>query len=42
MEELTDYSGEFDPNFSHENLSKEILLKLLHMYNGYLQRVDAY
>ena len=42
MAELTDYSGDFDPEFSHENLSKGTLLKLLHMYNGYLQRVDAY
>ena len=29
MQELTDYSGPFDPSFSHERLSKKTLHRLL-------------
>jgi hypothetical protein len=42
MAELTDYSGTFDPQFSHGNLSKETLLKLLHTYNEYMLRIDGF
>ena len=42
MSELTDYSGEFDPEFSHDKLSKETLLKLLEAYSQYMHRIDAY
>ena len=42
MTELTDYSGGFDPTFSHEKLTKETLLKLLKAYNQYILRVDGY
>ena len=42
MTELVDYSGGFDPTFSHEKLKKETLLKLLRAYNDYLLRVDGY
>ncbi|MDM8000626.1 MAG: DUF6125 family protein [Dehalococcoidia bacterium] len=42
MTDLTDYSGRFDPAFSHEKLRKETLLKLLKAYNDYLLRVDGY
>jgi len=42
MEELTDYCGRFDANFSHDRLTKDTLLKLLKAYNEYLLRVDGY
>ena len=42
MTELVDYSGAFDPAFSHEKLKKDTLLKLLKAYNDYLLRVDGY
>ncbi len=40
--ELTDYSGEYDPEFSHDQFTKETLLKLLKTYNEYMLRVDGY
>jgi len=42
MSELTDYSGEFDPQFDHSKLSKKTLLKLLHTYNEYMLRIDGF
>jgi Family of unknown function (DUF6125) len=42
MTQLVDYSGRFDPAFSHEKLRSETLLKLLKAYNDYLLRVDGY
>ena len=42
MSELIDYSGEFDPEFSHDKLSKETLLKLLEAYSQYMHRIDPY
>ena len=42
MEELVDYSGKFDPKFSHDRFGKETLLKLLNAYSAYLQRIDGY
>jgi len=40
--ELADYSGKFDPNFSHDKLAKETLLKLLKTYNEYMLRIDGF
>ena len=40
--ELIDYSGEYDPEFSHDKFSKETLLKLLKTYNEYMLRVDGH
>ena len=42
MTELVDYSGGFDPTFSHEKLNRETLLKLLRAYNDYMLRIDGY
>lgn len=42
MSETADYSGRFDPEFSHSRLNKETLLKLLATYNAYMLRVDGY
>lgn len=42
MGELPDYSGDYDPEFSHGNLSKETLLKLLRTYNEYMLRIDGF
>ena len=42
MTEITDYSGRFDSNFSHDNFKKETLLKLLKGYNEYMLRIDGY
>ena len=42
MAEFADYSGEFDPNFSHERFTKEALLKLLKTYNEYMLRIDGF
>jgi len=32
MEDLKDYSGEYDPNISYQDFSKEVLAKLLNAY----------
>ncbi|MBP1688064.1 MAG: hypothetical protein H6Q33_4207 [Deltaproteobacteria bacterium] len=37
-----DYSGEFDPEFSLETLSRETLLKLLKAYTEYMLRIDGH
>lgn len=42
MKELADYSGKFDPHFSHDKFSKETILKLLKAYNEYMLRIDAF
>ena len=42
MKEMNDYTGEFDPHFSQENLSKEMLLKLLKAYTEYILKIDGY
>ena len=42
MADLIDYSGEFDPTFSHENFSKETLMKVLNIYGKYLLRIDGF
>ena len=42
MAELVDYSGQFDPEFSHDKLSRETLLKLLKAYNEYMLRIDGF
>ena len=38
---LNDYSGPFIPDFSHEKLSREALLKVLRENSDYLRRLDA-
>lgn len=38
---LDDYSGPFQPDFSHEKLSREALLKILKANSVYLRRLDA-
>ena len=40
-EYLADYSGPFIPDFSHEKLSREALLKILKANSVYLRRLDA-
>lgn len=42
MTELTDYSGPFDPEFSHRRFGKETLLKLLEAYAEYILRIDGF
>ncbi len=42
MAELSDYSGPFDPAFSHDQLTKETALKLLQAYNEYMLRIDGF
>ncbi|MFA5055683.1 MAG: DUF6125 family protein [Dehalococcoidia bacterium] len=38
---LNDYSGPFQPDFSHEKLSREALLRILKANSVYLRRLDA-
>jgi len=42
MEELKDYSGKFVPNLRYEDLSKEVLAKLLKAYCKEMLVLDAY
>ena len=42
MAELVDYSGKFDPKFSHDKFTRETLLKLLKMYSEYMLRIDGF
>lgn len=42
MTEITDYSGKFDPKFSHDKLTKETLLKLLKANSEYILRIDGF
>ncbi len=38
--ELQDYGGQFDPQFTHYNFTKETLLNLLEAYSGYMRNSD--
>jgi hypothetical protein len=38
---LSDYSGPFQPDFSHEKLDREALLRILKENSSYLRRLDA-
>jgi len=40
--QLSDYSGEFDPNLKYEHFSRELLLEALRAYAQYAYRVDAF
>ena len=42
MKELVDYSGKFDPHFSHDKFTKKTLLKLLKAYSEYVPRIDGF
>jgi hypothetical protein len=42
MPKLADYSGKFDPEFSHDKFKRETLIKLLKAYGEYLVRIDGY
>ncbi len=42
MEELADYSGQFDPEFSHDRFTEETLLNLLKAYAEYMHRIDGF
>lgn len=42
MTDLIDYSGDFDPEFSHEKLSKQTLLKLRETYADYIRAIDGF
>jgi hypothetical protein len=42
MPEMADYSGPFDPGFSHDKLNKDTLLRLLRTYNEYMLRIDGF
>ena len=42
MRELSDYTGEFDPNLRFEDFSKETLVKLLGVYAKLYQTVDGF
>ena len=41
MNELSDYSGEFDPSVTYENFSRDFLLKALKAYAGYIRKLDG-
>ncbi len=41
MEKNRDYSGPFDPNWSHEGLTGDTLLRLVKAYGEYLHRMDG-
>jgi hypothetical protein len=38
---LKDYSGDFDPDFSYDKLSRETLLELLRAYGDYVRMIDG-
>ena len=42
MAELVDYSGKFEPGFSHDKFTKETLLNLLKAGSEYLRRIDGF
>ena len=42
MSGSADYSGPFDPGFSHDRFGRETLVKLLYTYSNYLRRIDAH
>ncbi len=39
---MADYSGRFDPEFTHAQFGRETLLNLLRAYNEYILRIDGY
>lgn len=41
MTDLIDYSGEFEPGFSHDTFTRETLFALLKFYAAYLKFVDG-
>ena len=41
MTDLVDYSGEFDPHFSHDTFTRQTLFALLKFYAAYLKFVDG-
>jgi len=41
MQELNDYSGEFNPAIKYKDFSKEVLLKALNSYASYIRRLDG-
>lgn len=41
MNELGDYSGEFDPDVTYADFSKDLLLKALKTYAGYIRKLDG-
>ena len=42
MTDLVDYSGDYDPEFSHAKLSKATLLRLREVYADYVRAVDGF
>jgi hypothetical protein len=42
MSKLLDYSGKFDPKFSHGKFTRDTLLKLLKLYSQYAHRMDGF
>jgi len=40
--DLMDYSGDYDPGFSHQKLSRETLLKLIDVYCEYIRKIDGF
>ena len=42
MKELTDYSGEFNPNIKYEDFSKDFLIELLQAYSDYIRKLDGF
>jgi hypothetical protein len=42
VKETADYSGQFDPDFSHDRFSKKTLLELLKAYSEYMLRIDGH
>jgi hypothetical protein len=42
MAELKDYSGQFDPDFNYEKLSKGATLKMLKASSDYIRMIDGY
>jgi len=41
MTDLVDYSGEFEPEFSHDTFTRETLFSLFKFYAAYLKFVDG-
>jgi hypothetical protein len=41
MPKLADYSGKFDPKFSHDKLKRDTLLRIVKAYAEYLYKVDG-
>lgn len=41
MQELSDYSGQFDPKITYKDFSKELLLKALEAYADYMRKLQG-